>query len=76
MPQRQHCHGQEKIASFRHGGLACAGYSPQDIPYNEFRDADATTCAAELLYEGEARMSSVCTTSLMNVGVVSGFAAV
>lgn len=35
------------------------GYSPQDIPYNEFRDADATTCAAELLYEGECEQQVI-----------------
>ena len=33
----------------------CGGYLPQNIPYNEFREAPGITCAADLSYQGEVR---------------------
>ncbi len=38
----------------KRGTRPLAGYTPQDIAYNKFSDANGTVCAADLFYEGEA----------------------
>jgi len=46
--------GEEAATCVRDWAQPCPqGYAPQDIPYNEFREASGITCMAELFYEGQ-----------------------
>ena len=52
MPQRFHptC---TWLCCIRCRFLRCPGYSPQDLPNNEFGEAEGVTCVADLTYESE-----------------------